>query len=87
MARGRFADAIPHFEFAVANDADVGWQLELAIAQFASGDFVLAQKTLAAAIDQADADKRENAREWLARVVKLKPDLANAAEELKKIIE
>ncbi|MBI5650683.1 MAG: tetratricopeptide repeat protein [Chloroflexi bacterium] len=87
LARGQFADALAHLQFAAEHDDDTGWQLELAIAQFANGDATQAQKTITAVIAQADADKRENARDWLARIVKLKPALADPAEELKKMLE
>lgn len=83
LARGQYADALAHFQFAAEHSEDVGWQLELAIAHFANGNTAEAQKILDAALPKANDDNRENAREWLERVVKLRPDLAVEAEQIR----
>ncbi len=87
LARGQFADALTHLRYAAEHNDDVGWQLGLALAQFANGNLEKAQKIVTSVLEKTDADQRENAREWLERVVKLKPELAETAETIRKMLE
>jgi len=87
LARGQLADALTHIQYAAEHDDDVGWQLGLALAQFANGNAAEAQKIITAALEKTDADQRENAREWLARIVKLRPELAVDAGRIEEMLK
>lgn len=84
LARGRFAEAVEHFS--VAGEADVRWRYGLALAQFARGELDRARATLSAARPDMSADDAANTRLWLERIMRLKPDLAPAAEDMQALL-
>jgi tetratricopeptide (TPR) repeat protein len=87
LARGQFADALAHLTYSAEHDEDVGWQLGLALAHFANSNLDEAQKIITAALEKTDADQRESAREWLERIVRIEPELVDAAETLREMLK
>ncbi len=79
-------DAAPHFEFAVKKDSDKSWKLGLALSRFSMGDMVEAKKIISAVLPDTEEADRKDARNWLERIVKLKPELTESAEALRKLL-
>jgi tetratricopeptide (TPR) repeat protein len=84
LARGQFAEALSHFE--AAAEADESWRYGLALAQFGHGETDRARITLSAARPDMGDDEVADALSWLERIVRLKPDLAAAAEDLRALL-
>ena len=84
LARGRFAEAVEHFEVVAA--ADDEWRYGLALAQLGLGRADRARETLAAALPEMSDEDKANALQWLDRVARLNPDLASAAEALRALL-
>jgi tetratricopeptide (TPR) repeat protein len=87
LARGQFEDTLGHFQFAAEHSEDVNWQIGLAIAHLANGNIDQARSLVSSVLSKIDDDNRENARGWLERIVKLKPELAQAADEIEKMLQ
>jgi tetratricopeptide (TPR) repeat protein len=87
LARGNFTDALSHFEFAAANDESKSWKFGIALSKFALGEADAAQVEFLALLADADHEEREEARNWLERIVKLKPELDMNAQALRELLK
>lgn len=85
-ARGRFREAADHLESAAGRDDATGWRYGLALAQLGLGEADRAQETLAAVLPEMSDEDKANARLWLDRVARLKPDLASSEEALRSLL-
>ncbi|MBI4671119.1 MAG: tetratricopeptide repeat protein [Chloroflexi bacterium] len=82
LARGEFADAVLHFEFAASKEDKAEWKLGVGLAKFGAGDVDSAKAIIADASTKADADDKKSFQKWLERLVKSRPELADAARGL-----
>jgi tetratricopeptide (TPR) repeat protein len=82
LACGIFAEAVLHFEFAIANDQSISWKFGFALAKFAIGDTEEAENVISTAVVNAENEELEDARNWLGRIVRLEPSLKKSADVL-----
>jgi Flp pilus assembly protein TadD len=87
LARGQFADAVAHLQYAAEHDDSVNWQCGLALAKLGQGDAIGAREILTAVMPRADADDLHNCLEWLERVVKSQPDLSEKAQPIRELLK
>jgi tetratricopeptide (TPR) repeat protein len=82
LAEGKFQSALTHFEAIAGLEDRVMWQVDAGLARFALGQEAAARDTLTRAWARADVHERAEARRWLARVQRLKPELVLPPDEL-----
>jgi tetratricopeptide (TPR) repeat protein len=86
LAQGKFSKALPHFEFAAANDDNKSWKIGVALSKFGMDDLEVARTELSTALSEANDEEREEARDWLERIVKIKPELEKDAQSLREML-
>ncbi len=82
LARGDFARARAHFDAARTRADRVEWQTGQVLSLLGLSEVVAAREGFAAAVLRMDEDTRQDTRRWLERIIRLRPDLAEAAREL-----
>ncbi len=86
LAQGKFAEAIPYFEFASQNDESKSWKIGLALSKFAIGNFEEAQKELSTLLSDSDGEERKDTSNWLEKIIKLRPELEKNAQPLRDLL-
>ncbi len=81
ITTGQFEDAMIHFTAMTNREQAASWQVGLALAQLACGDWNEAELVMEAALDQADPQELGEACRWIEYVARIAPDLNLKAEQ------